>query len=553
MWLRSLVASAVLLVACEAAPNRGAVCAATRDCHAGLVCRFGLCRDECAENRDCPSGSSCLVGSDGAGACSLDVDLGCETGTGRECATGLTCLGDRCVQTCDGPADCPADGECRPVPGSMVSFCFDPRLPQLDAGPIEDSGIDAATVDGGTDAQQPEDAGADAQDTGPIATPAGPRDLCIGGGFICAIVDTEVHCWGDAKYGALGPGPGVACDGLTLASDYVITPGVVQTATGPLDGVDGLACGAEFACAHLASGEVWCWGRNQIGQLARPAGAPACSASAVQVTFASPPATESQVFASSLEACVFDTTTGGLQCWGRDTGILQSTASTVVTPTLALAPFDAAVPRLAAIAPGPDFACGLTSRGELFCWGDGFLGQTGATDRASNPTGLRGVRAGTEHVVGLAAPEVYTWGSDRWHEQEVADHAALPDCDAGVPCQRVPTLSSHLDLARVESTAGARFSCAIRSDSTVDCWGRNGAAQSGAPVDDAGVNDLGDPVETSTGVLMGASSIYVGFENACARVGTDLYCWGANDRGQLQSDPPDGGAAESARAVVMTP
>jgi alpha-tubulin suppressor-like RCC1 family protein len=541
MWLRCWLASAVLLFACEAAPNRGTVCTASRDCNAPLVCRFGVCRDECHENRDCPSGASCLVGDDGLGACSLDRDLGCETGTGRECAMGLTCVGDRCVRTCESAADCPADGECRPVPGSTSSFCFDPRLPEMDAGPaIDDAGIDAAqSIEAGSDVGAP-------------MVPLPPaRDLCIGGGFICAIdtPSTEVHCWGDATYGSLGPGASADCVMLGTTRALATTAQPVQTATGALTGVDGIACGAEFACAHTTTGALWCWGRNDVGQLGSMT-PPNCSPSAIPVVLTPAPDVASLLFASGSEACLFESG-GRLRCWGRDHGIVGPSLASI-PPTEVLAPFDAGA-RLATVAPGADFVCGLTAIGELVCWGNGFLGQTAALDPTDNPRPFGSIYAGQEHAMALhGTDDLFTWGSDH-HHQQIADAHDLPDCDAGIPCRQTPVITYDHRLLNVATTGSARFSCAIRDDTSVDCWGENSSAESGSP-SDASVNDLGDPVQTSPGtVLMGATAIYAGFENACARVGTELYCWGGSDRGQLQVAPADGGLDDSWLAVVVHP
>jgi alpha-tubulin suppressor-like RCC1 family protein len=540
MWLRCWLAAAVLLVACEAAPNRGAACTASRDCHAGLVCRFGVCRDECAQNRDCPSGASCLVSEDGLGACSLDVDLGCETGTGRECASGLTCVGDRCVRTCDVAADCPSDGECRAVPGTTYSFCFDPRLPEVDAGPV-----DAAPSDAGSDAFQPADAGVFTRAQAPER-----RDVCVGSGFICAIAGPsyEVHCWGDAKYGALGQGPGVACEAITAPDDVVLTPNVVSGMSGPINGIDDIACGAEFACAHAMTGEVWCWGRNELGQLAQSIMLPGCSAVATRVSFgASAPDPDARLFASPQEACLFEVPTGDLRCWGRDQGIVSTTSGPITVPTLAAEPRGARL-TLATVAPGPDFACGIATDGELFCWGHAELGQTGPSAAIDRPFGLTAIHAGYQHVVATRAAELLSWGADPFHQLAGVDHASVPSCGSA-PCLAAPQSVDATAFEQVLTSAGARFTCALRDDATVECWGENMASQSGGPP--GPTTEPGSAVELTPGTpLVSVEQLYVGFENGCARTSAHLYCWGANDHGQLQIPI---GTSASREAVMITP
>lgn len=76
-------------------------------------------------------------------------------------------------------------------------------------------------------------------------------------------------------------------------------------------------------------------------------------------------------------------------------------------------------------------------------------------------------------------------------------------------------------------TAGYAFSCAVRTEGTLWCWGENGYGQPGvtggqqtAPV------QVGD---ASTWVGLNA-----GFDTVCAvRADGSLWCWGNNTVGQL--------------------
>jgi hypothetical protein len=137
--MRMAVAITLLLAACQAGAGAGETCAANDGCASPLVCRFGRCRVDCHSNRDCPVGATCLT-SQGAGACSVGTDLGCETGVGRTCPSPLACVADRCAATCTTRADCPIDGECR-TSSAGVSFCFD-------IGSESDAGVaDAAAED----------------------------------------------------------------------------------------------------------------------------------------------------------------------------------------------------------------------------------------------------------------------------------------------------------------------------------------------------------------------------------------------------------------------
>ena len=83
-----------------------------------------------------------------------------------------------------------------------------------------------------------------------IATGGGPTDLDAS----CAISGGVVSCWGNGMFGRLGQG--------SASSSGV--PVEVVGLPGPATSV---AIGYDHACALLADGELWCWGRGDHGQL----------------------------------------------------------------------------------------------------------------------------------------------------------------------------------------------------------------------------------------------------------------------------------------------
>ena len=83
-----------------------------------------------------------------------------------------------------------------------------------------------------------------------VTTGGGPTDLDAS----CAIAGGEVWCWGNGFYGRLGQG----------SANPASTPVHVSALPGPAVEV---AIGYDHACATLADGNVWCWGRGDHGQL----------------------------------------------------------------------------------------------------------------------------------------------------------------------------------------------------------------------------------------------------------------------------------------------
>lgn len=72
--------------------------------------------------------------------------------------------------------------------------------------------------------------------------------------FSCALDEAgQVWCWGRNQYGQLGDG----------TSEDSTVPVPVEG----LANIVEISAGSEHACARRANGRVFCWGRNQYGQI----------------------------------------------------------------------------------------------------------------------------------------------------------------------------------------------------------------------------------------------------------------------------------------------
>jgi alpha-tubulin suppressor-like RCC1 family protein len=93
-------------------------------------------------------------------------------------------------------------------------------------------------------------------------------------------------------------------------------------------------------------------------------------------------------------------------------------------------------------------------------------------------------------------------------------------------------------ISKIRSSSGGSFSCALRSNGSVKCWGLNTSGQLGQGdlVNRGGEpDDMGDNLfNVDLGVGLSAKNIAAGGRHACVILQDDrVKCWGRNDSGQL--------------------
>jgi hypothetical protein len=178
------------------------------------------------------------------------------------------------------------------------------------------------------------------------------------------------------------------------------------------------------------------------------------------------------------------------------------------------------------ISGGEDFFCALTDEGGVTCWGDesSFDPAHIAGLPASNETlaipglqsGVVDVAAGETHVcVLMATGAVMCWGYP-WGEDNNGQYVP-----GTWPLSASPTPVAGLGGPAVKIASGDGYSCALRDDGTVLCWGFDGGGE------------LGDGVtsNSATPVVVALPSAAVGVwadqsEYPCALL-TDggVWCW----------------------------
>ncbi|PZQ49099.1 MAG: hypothetical protein DI551_00150 [Micavibrio aeruginosavorus] len=173
--------------------------------------------------------------------------------------------------------------------------------------------------------------------------------------------DGSAWCWGRNNYGQLG--------NSTTGTDEV-SPFKVSDA-GPWVQI---SRGYESVCGVKLDGSLWCWGRNELGQLGN---------GAINTTLYSIPAPVSNagpwldVSVSLTDGTVCGVQTNGTAwCWGEDDkgqlGNGDTLTSSMPVPSRVLDPGP-----WATIVAGKEKACGLKTDGSAWCWGTDANGELG--------------------------------------------------------------------------------------------------------------------------------------------------------------------------------
>ena len=327
---------------------------------------------------------------------------------------------------------------------------------------------------------------------------------------------------GPAESGADGP---LGSDARDHVAPDVGDSGVVYPADA--GAVTKVTAGKFHTCAIFGdTGYAKCWGRNDdFGELGTGTGA----SSATPVYAMSPGLKD--LFAGAHDTCA-TLLAGGAECAGKGglgelgDGVADAD-SPVPVPTTAF-PSSPTV-----IASGEAFTCAVVSGGDVWCVGDGLLGELGngsgtgslSAVKAQLGGAAKSVAAFYQHACALMVDgTVECWGDDS--SGQVGDGNTTPD--AGV---LVPTAVAGVAGATAIGV-GEDFSCALVADDAggdVLCWGANAFGQLG--------NGSSNPSPTPVQVhgASGATILAVGGGHACASaVNTGgVVCWGKGGSGQL--------------------
>ena len=358
------------------------------------------------------------------------------------------------------------------------------------------------------------------------ASAVDPEDrIAAGAAFTCAIkTDNTVWCWGRNDQGQLG------------SSDHAGLTESLLPVRAAVFGYGGVAAptkvvaGTDHACVLTSAGTVWCWGRNGWGQ----AGVNGSTQwDPVQVAVGG---TVTQLAAGGSNTCAV-LSDNSVRCWGQNNfgqlGIGSSDVSAHYTPEVVLG-----IPAsftVSSIDIGTGHVCASSTTGDAWCWGRFMHGRLGTTATSNATSAARtgalsglatDVSAGADHSCVVVGAGLMCFGRNHLSQSGQVNN----------PLQfSTPTaVTINGTVSRV--SAGDAFTCVLMNTGAVQCFGSNAAGQLGR----GNAISLDATPGVVQGLSAGAVAIATGASHACAITPAgDVLCWGLNEFGQLGDNSQD--------------
>ncbi|GGB81795.1 RCC1 domain-containing protein [Deinococcus soli (ex Cha et al. 2016)] len=369
----------------------------------------------------------------------------------------------------------------------------------------------------------------------------------------CALNDAnKVYCWGsNGTSGRLGTG--------TTSPSFSSTPVAVSLPSTLT--FKSVSAGSNAGCAVANTGEAYCWGNNTFGQLGTGVRDTTVTPNAPTKVSAPVGVSWTYVGTGANASCGLSTV-GDAYCWGSNTKGMLGDGSAVSTSTTTASqssiPVKVALPsgvKLSSLSVSDQNACGLTSEGRAYCWGDNNGGQLG--NGSSIPSSSSGVSTPVEVLAPAGGPvrfssisagysvslgastcaitidgAAYCWGSN-YHGQlgnGTTTEATRPTAVTMPANQKFASISTGGG-----NSAYGTHTCSVSVTGRAYCWGSNRSGQL-ATSTNFGINTANPvPVEVTTapsGTVFQA--LTTGWFHTCAvTTAKTAYCWGNNTSGEL--------------------
>lgn len=339
----------------------------------------------------------------------------------------------------------------------------------------------------------------------------------------------NIKCFGNNIHGQLGIGS-LTATGTTAAQMTSLPAVKFKSGRTPID----LYSGGYHNCAILDDYSVSCWGKNSYGQLALgksdDTGGKAYTALDT-IDFKTTAKVTKLALGENHSCALFEDST--LKCWGDSTffqlgypfmmhvGLTQTSLDnwqslSVQNPT-----------DIVDIKAGGNISCAVYGSGDARCWGENFSGQRGVpylqnynyATPVFGSTFYKQVSTAYNHTCAITTDgKLDCWG--------LAGGGLLGDGSMDTKYFPVGNAESR-NFKKV--VTGTTLSCAQTVENELYCWGVNDKTQLGSGYTDPYITA---PIKVNTNLVF--TNFVVGAQHACGLTASgDVYCWGANDYGQL--------------------
>jgi len=317
----------------------------------------------------------------------------------------------------------------------------------------------------------------------------------------CVIEDGAVLCWGAITADETArPGEG----GVVAATTPYSVPAPVARG---VDSAIQVALGGWHACALLEDRTVRCWGENYFGQLG-------IGDTELSTAIETPAISDVVELAIGDLANLARTANGEVYFWGLDFMSVDWLAFTDAMPVTSPRRVTG-LPPVVEIEIGRATACARTLEGEVWCWGwwptgDGTMLDNHTPTRIPELDGALALDSRRRVFCARFADRHECWGHA---DGLLTDEPVL----APVPLDAAGTA--------VDLGFGDRHGCAVRSDGSVDCWGRPIAGVLGTSRSSSLTSEQ---IDTPVGIegIDDASLVSCARQLCCARRDAGVSCWG---------------------------
>ncbi len=269
------------------------------------------------------------------------------------------------------------------------------------------------------------------------------------------------------------------------------------------------------ACG-IAGGNLYCWGHNQYGEAGL--GNTTQYTTPQQVT--SPSTTWSAVSVGGYDACGI-TTAGNLYCWGQNASGEDGVGNTTQHTTPQQVGSDTT---WTAISTRASSTCGIDA-GKLYCWGQTIYGEFGLNQYSTpqlvnSDTTWTAISQGLTDNCGIDAGKLYCWGSNGNNGV-----LGLGNTTAYPTPQQVGTDTTWTAVSTNDDNGSDPGTCGIDAGK-IYCWGENQYGELG----------LGNTTQYTTPQQVGTDTTWTavsfGGYDTCGVDNGWLYCWGNNHWGE---------------------